>query len=344
MKALYYDHHGDIDVLRYGDVPDPAPPGPGQVMVEIRAAALNHLDVFVRQGWPGLKLAMPHVGGADGAGVVSEVGAGVEGWQRGDRVVIDPGVSTRQDEWTRRGLDSLSPGYHILGERTAGTLAERLVVPAGNLERLPDEVSFTDGAAPLLVGLTAWRMLITCAALQAGETVLIVGAGGGLNSMAIQVAKLAGATVFALTSSEQKLAAARELGADQVLNYKQDPEWSRTIFKLAGKRGVDVVVDNVGQATINDSIKALAQGGRLVTVGSTSGPMVEIDIRYLFVKQIAWIGSTMGSHQEFRSMLAQVWAGRLRPVVDRIMPLSAGVEAVKVLESGEQFGKLVLKP
>jgi NADPH:quinone reductase-like Zn-dependent oxidoreductase len=287
---------------------------------------------------------MPHVGGADGAGVVAMVGDQVEGWAIGDRVVIDPGVSVFEDEWTRRGLDSLSPGYQILGEQRPGTLAERIVVPAVNLHRLPDGFEFTAAAAPLLVGLTAWRMLIRCARLRAGETVLIIGAGGGLNSTAIQVAKLAGATVYALTSSEEKMTRAAELGADHVLNYADDPRWARSIFKLTGMRGVDVVVDNVGQATIPDSIKVLARGGRIITVGNTSGPKVEIDIRFLFVKQIAWIGSTMGSHEDFRTMLEQLWAGRIRPVVDRVVPLADGIEAYRTLERGEQFGKIVLMP
>jgi NADPH:quinone reductase-like Zn-dependent oxidoreductase len=344
MQALYFESHGGPEVLRYGEVPDPPPPAADEVTVEIRAAALNHLDLFVREGWAGLELKMPHVGGADGAGVVTAVGEAVSDWRLGDRVVIDPGVSTRSDEWTRRGQDSMSPGYQILGEQRPGTLAERLTVPAANLCRIPDDVSFTEAAAPLLVGLTAWNMLITRARLRPGESVLIVGAGGGLNSFAIQVAKLAGATVYALTSSEAKMERARALGADHVLDYRDEPRWSKPIFKLTGRRGIDVVVDNVGRATIPESIRALTRGGRLVTVGNTSGPVVEIDIRYLFAKQVSWIGATMGSHQEFRTVLAQIWRGRLRPVIDRVLPLADGAEAYRVLERGEQFGKIVLEP
>ena len=341
MKAIYFEKHGENDVLRYGDVPDPPPPGPGEVAVEVRAAALNHLDIFVRRGWRGLSLAMPHVGGADAAGVVAELGEGVQGWQVGERVAIDPGIQTTEDEWTRTGRHAMSPGYQLLGEHRAGTLAERVVVPSRNLHRIPDNIAFTDAAAPLLVGVTAWHMLIVAAGLRAGESVLFVGAGGGVNSMAIQIARLAGATVIALTSGAAKMEQALALGADHVIDYTEDPRWERRVFTLTDKRGVDIVVDNVGQATIQQSIKAVARGGRVVTVGNTSGAMVQIDIRYLFVKQFAWIGATMGSPDEFRAMLAQVWAGRLRPVIDRVMPLSEGIEAVRIMERGEQFGKLV---
>jgi NADPH:quinone reductase-like Zn-dependent oxidoreductase len=343
MKALYFLEHGERDRLEYGDLPDPRP-GPGEVLIEIRAAALNHLDIWIRRGWPGLKLTLPHIGGADGAGVIAEVGPGVSGFEVGQRVVIDPGVSTGEDEWTRRGLDSVSPGYRILGEGRSGTFAERIEVPASNLMPIPEGFSFTEACAPLLVGLTAWRMLIVVGRLRAGESVLIVGAGGGVNSIAIQLAKLAGATVYALTSSPEKMQRATELGADEVLDYRADPNWSKAIYKLSGQRGVDVVVDNVGQATIEQSIRALTRGGRLLTVGNTSGFKFEVDIRYMFVKQLSWLGSTMGSHQDFRDVMQLFWSRKLRPVVDRVLPLSSGREAVQLLEEGKQFGKVVLEP
>lgn len=342
MKAIYFERHGGLEVLQAGELPDPHPPGAGEVLVRTKAAALNRLDVFVREGWPKLELELPHVGGADLSGVVEEVGPGVEGWRAGDRVVADPGISTADDEWTRRGRHSLSPGYEILGEQRPGSLAEYVVVPAANLHAIPEGFGDPEAAAPLLVGLTAWHMLIGRGALRPAETVLIVGAGGGVNSIAIQVAKLAGALVYAVTSTEGKMERARELGADRVLNYREDPQWGRTLRKLTGGRGVDVVVDNVGRETIPDSIRVLAPGGRLLTVGNTTGPKVEIDIRYLFAKQIAWIGSTMGSHAEFATMLSQVWQGRLAPVIDRVLPLSEGIEAFRVMEGGEHFGKLVL--
>jgi NADPH:quinone reductase-like Zn-dependent oxidoreductase len=343
MKTLCFYEHGELDVLRYDDVPEPEP-GPGEVLVRVRACALNHLDVWVRRGWPGLELEKPHWTGADVAGEVAALGEGVTGWETGQRVVVDPGVSATEDEFTRRGEASVSPGYFILGEHVRGGQAEYLAVPASNLMAIPEGWDFPQAAGPLLVSLTAWRMLVHRAELGAGESVLVIGAGGGVNSMAIQIAKLAGATVYALTSSEEKMEKARELGADVVLNYREDPKWSKTLYKLTGRRGVDVVVDNVGQATLVQSLRAVARGGRIVIVGNTSGPKVKIDVRFIFGKQISLIGSTMGSHQDFRDVMELVWSGKLKPVIDRVMPLAEGKEAYGALERGEQFGKIVLRP
>jgi NADPH:quinone reductase-like Zn-dependent oxidoreductase len=342
MKALYFEEHGELNVVKYGNVPDPTP-GPGEVRVRVRACALNYLDLWVRRGWPGLKLEMPHWCGADVAGEIAELGPEVSRWQVGQRVVADPGVNLLMDEFTRRGQDSVSPGYHILGEHGRGGAAEYIVVPARNLAQIPDDIDFPEAAAPLLVGLTAWRMLIHRAHLRAGESVLVVGSGGGVNSMAIQMAKLAGATVYAVASNPEKAERARQLGADVVLDRSQ-VDWGRKIYQLTSKRGVDVVVDNVGKASITTSMQAVARGGRIVIVGNTSGPQAEIDIRFIFGKQISLIGSTMGSHQDFLDVLNLLWTGKLKPVIDRVMPLSEGRKAYQIMEEGKQFGKIVLTP
>ncbi|MBI4525501.1 MAG: zinc-binding dehydrogenase [Deltaproteobacteria bacterium] len=340
LKALYFDEHGGPEVLKYGDLPDPRP-GAGEALVRVRAVALNHLDLWVRQGWPGLNLPKPHVGGSDVAGQVAGYGPSANGPAIGTRVVIDPGVVLGEDEWTNRGEESVSPHYHLLGEGLPGGCAEYVVVPARNLMPIPDGVDFPRAAAPILVGLTAWRMLVHRARLKPGESVAIVGAGGGVNSFSIQVAKYLGATVYAITSTTEKMRKAQELGADQVISYHGE-DWSKTIYHLTGKRGVDVIVDNVGRATINASMRALARGGRIVIVGNTSGPKAEIDLRFIFGKQISLIGSTMGSHQDFCEVMSLVWLGKLKPVIDRLLPLSEGRAAHEVLASGQQFGKVVL--
>lgn len=342
MKAIYFDEHGELDVVKYGDVPTPKP-GPGEVLLRVRACALNFLDIWVRRGWPGLKLKMPHWCGADVAGEIVELGDRMTDWQVGQRVVVDPGVSLLEDEYTRRGQDSVSSGYHVLGEHMRGGAAEYLAIPAKNLAAMPDSVDFPQAAAPLLVGLTAWRMLMHQARLRAGESVLVVGAGGGVNSMAIQIAKLAGAVVYTVAGNPAKAEQAQALGADVVLDRSR-VDWGKEIYQLTSRRGVDVVVDNVGRATITTSMQAVARGGRIVIVGNTTGPQAEIDIRYIFGKQISLIGSTMGSHQDFRDVLKLLWAGKIKPVIHRILPLSEGKEAYKMMQAGKQFGKIVLTP
>lgn len=343
MKALYFSQHGGPEVMQYGDLPDPQPQ-PGEALVRVHAVALNHLDLWVRRGGPAFeKLPKPHVGGADVAGIVAAYGPGASGPALGTRIVIDPGLLMGEDEWTRRGEDSVSPHYHILGEETWGGCADYVTVPAANLLPIPAEIDFPQAAAPALVFLTAWRMLVKRAQVRAGETVAIVGAGGGVNSAAIQICKLMGATGFAITSTPEKMDKAKSLGADHVINYKAE-DWSRAVFLATGKRGVDIVVDNVGAPTWTQSIRALARGGRLVTVGGTGGPAVEMDLRLVFRKQISLLGSTMGSHQDFREVMHLIWSGQLKPVIDRVMPLAEGRAAHELLERGEQFGKIVLVP
>lgn len=343
MKAVYFQEHGGPEKLQFGDVPDPQP-APDEVVIRVRACALNHLDIWVRRGWPGLELEKPHWCGADVAGEIIELGSAVRDWQIGQRVVADPGILTGEDEYTRRGEDSLSPAYHVLGEHRRGGAAERVAVPAANLAQMPESWDFSRAAAPLLVSLTAWRMLIQRAALRAGETVLIVGSGGGVNTMALQIVRLAGARAVVVAGDAQKAERAAALGAEEVVDRSRVKDWSREVMKITGRRGVDVVVDNVGKATLPLSMKAAARGGRIVIVGNTSGPVAEIDVRYIFGKQLALIGSTMGSRQDFRDVLQLIWRGALLPVIDRVLPLSEGVAAYRALEHGEMFGKIVLTP
>ena len=262
-----------------------------------------------------------------------------------DRQVLDLSDGQgRPAQWTVLLGDNGTGKTTLLWSLLSAAPLEDDVEPAVNLMAMPEGWDFPQAAAPLLVSLTAWRMLVHRAGLRAGESVPIVGAGGGVNSMAIQIAKLTGATVYAITSTEDKMEKARALGADVVLNYREDPQWSKTLYKMTDRRGVDVVVDNVGQATLTQSMRAVVRGGRIVVVGNTSGPKIEIDIRYIFGKQISIIGSTMGTRQDFQDVMDLVWAGKLKPVVDRVMPLSQGQEAFQALERGEQFGKIVLTP
>ncbi|MBP8645372.1 MAG: zinc-binding dehydrogenase [Syntrophobacteraceae bacterium] len=342
MKALHFYQHGGPEVMRYGEVPEPSPES-NQVKLRVRACAMNHLDIWVRRGWAGLKLAMPHWSGSDIAGVVESVGSGVTGWDAGDRVVVDPGFNPEEDEFTLRGEHSVSPRFCILGEHVRGGFAEYAVVPAASLAALPDSVDFPEAAALPVVTVTAWRMLIHRANLRAGQSVLIVGAGGGVNTMAIQIAKLAGATVFVVASGPEKARRAEKLGADHVIDRSR-LDWGKEMLGLTRRRGVDVVVDNVGAATLSTSMKVVARGGCIVIVGNTSGPLAEVDLRYIFSKQIRAIGSTLGNHQDFLEVLALLWRGKIKTVIDRVMPLSQGCEAFEYLEHGGQFGKIVLVP
>lgn len=342
MKALAFDEHGGLDRLAYRDVPDPKV-GDGDVLVRVRACALNHLDLFVRNGIPGLKLPLPFWSGCDIAGEVAAVGPGVSGVAVGARVAVNPNLHCGRCEWCVAGETSLCQSYGILGEHTYGGLAEYVKVAADKVVPLPDHVSFEDAAAFILVNMTAWRMLVTQARLRAGEDLLILGVGGGVSSTAVQIGKLCGARVWVTSSSDDKLERARALGADECINYAKE-DWAKTVFQRTGRRGVDVILENVGAATWKDSLRSLAKGGRLVTCGATSGPIGETDIRLVFWKQISIIGSTMASNAEFARVMAQLFRGRLRAIVDSVMPLRDGAEAQRRLEAGQQFGKIVLTP
>lgn len=342
MKAIFFEHHGGIENLKYAELPDPTP-GPGEALIKVTAVALNHLDIWVRHGWQGLRLELPHIGGSDIAGEIVSVNAD-SGWTSGTKVIINPGVSGGEDEWTRRGEESVSPGYRIIGEQLKGGLAEYVVVPVENVFKQPDGLSDEEACAPLLVGTTCWRMLFKRAALRPNETVLVVGAGGGVNSLSIALATAAGATVYALAGSREKAEKARELGAVHVINYNEVSNWPLEIYKLTKGRGVDVVIDNVGARTISGSIRAVARGGRIVTVGNTTGHAVQFDNRFLFTKQISLIGSTMGSKQDFIDAQQFMLKHNIRAVIDRVESLADGIKMLAYLEEGQQFGKIVLKP
>ncbi|MFQ5897335.1 MAG: zinc-binding dehydrogenase [Candidatus Methylomirabilia bacterium] len=342
MKALLFRQFGGPEVLRYDDTADPVS-GPGEVLIRVRACALNHLDLWVRNGLPALQTPLPFWTGSDIAGEAVKVGAEVQGVNVGDRVAINPNLSCGRCEYCNQGEDSLCVTYGILGEHACGGLAEYVNVDGRNVLKLPDAVSFEAAAAFILVNMTAWRMLVTQAALRPGEDLLILGVGGGVSSAAVQIGKLCGARVWVTSSSDEKLERAKALGADECINYG-NTEWAKVVWEKTGKRGVDVVVETVGTATWNHSLRVLAKNGRLVTCGATTGPIGETDIRVVFWKQLRIIGSTMANRKEFLAVMTQLFRGRLQPIVDRIFPLKDGVEAQRILAEGKQFGKLVLLP
>ncbi len=341
MKAVGFHQHGDIEQLEILDLPVPEP-GPGEALIEVKAVALNHLDLWVLGGLPGLHLEMPHIGGSDIAGLIAGLGEGVSGLTIGQRVVVDPGLSCGECEWCRRGQDSMCQDFGIIGEHTRGGMAEYAVVPARNVLPIPDHISFTDAAAVPLVFGTAWRALITQGQLRAGEDIVILGASGGVATAAIQIAKLAGARVYAVTSTPEKVEKARALGADWVIN-RQEESWSKAIYEATNKRGVDLVLENVGAATWFDSLRTATKGGRIVTYGATTGPRPETHLGLIFWKQLKIIGSTMAARQEFIDVMNLVWQGRLKPVVDRVYPMAEAPAAYRRLAAGEQFGKIVIE-
>jgi NADPH:quinone reductase-like Zn-dependent oxidoreductase len=342
LKALTLTATGGLDNLLLQNVPDPDLHAPDDVRVRIQAAALNRLDLFVVAGLPGVKYSFPHIMGTDGAGTVADVGPGATRFRPGDRVMINPGISCGRCEWCEAGEQPLCLSYGVLGEHRHGTLAEFVVVPERNLAPVPPKMPITQAAAFSLATLTAWRMLVNRAALRPGETVLIWGIGGGVALAALQVAKLLGASVIATSSSDAKLERARALGADVVLNHR-NTDVPKEIRSLTSKRGVEVVVDNVGEQTWEKSLRCLARKGRLVTCGATTGPMCVIDVRKLFWYQWSILGSTMGSHGEYRAVAEQVARGRLWPEVDVVLSLAEARRGFERLERAEQLGKVVIE-
>jgi NADPH:quinone reductase-like Zn-dependent oxidoreductase len=342
MKAILFHEHGGPEVLEYGEIETPQP-GPGEVQVRLRAAALNRLDLWVREGWPGIKLQYPHIPGADGAGEVSALGEGVEGFKIGERVVINSVLSCAVCSHCAELRDNLCMEFHLLGETIRGTYAEYIVMPSANLLPLPGDFSYAEAAAAGLVYQTAWHSLVTRGKLQPGESVLVVGASGGVNTASIQIAKMKGAKVFVVGSNAEKLALAAELGADELIDRSREENWSKAIFTATNRKGVDVVVDNVGAGSMPHSLRAASKGGRILTVGNTGGPKFEIDNRYIFGKHLSIIGTTMGTRADFSEVMGLVFEGRLKAVLDRQFPLSEARAAQERLAAGEQMGKITLE-
>jgi len=343
VQALTISGHGGLDRVECrDDLPIPDLVRAGDVRIHVRAAALNHLDLFVVSGLPGVTIVPPWILGADACGVIDAIASDVTGLSVGDLAIVNPGLSDRTCEYCLAGEQPLCPRFRILGEHAPGTMAEYIVVPAVNVRTIPSATSVEDAAAFTLTTLTAWRMVVSRARVQANDNVLIWGIGGGVALAALQICKQIGARVWAVSSSDDKLRRAGQLGADELLN-RNEVDVAALIRDRTSKRGVDVVIDNVGASTWNQSLRALGRRGRLVTCGATSGPIVETDVRRLFWNQWTISGSTMGNDSEFDAVTNELRAGRLLPVVDSVYPLVEGRAALERLQSARQFGKVVVR-
>jgi len=342
MRALAMSGTGGLEHLAVVELPRPRIQHADEVLVRIHAAGLNRLDLFVVAGLPGIDYAFPHVVGSDGAGVVEAIGDDVEEVRPGDRVMINPGLSCGHCPACREEEESLCATFRVVGEHRAGTAAEFVVVPAANLARVPETMPWSQAAAFSLATLTAWRMLVTRAQVRAGETALIWGVGGGVAMAALQIARLLGVRAIVTSGSDAKLEAARRLGADETINHASANVVAE-VRRLTGGRGVDVVVDSVGERSWQDSLRAMRRGGRLVICGATSGPMVSLDLRRLFWHQWSVLGSTSGNRREYGEVVRLAHQGQLWPIVDCVVPLAEWPVALQRMERGEQIGKLVLE-
>lgn len=342
MRAVRIHEHGGPEVLRIEDVPTPEIRA-DEALVRVKASAMNHLDVWVRRGVPGHEFPLPITPGCDVAGVVEAAGELVREFRAGDEVVVSPGISCRACPECLAGRQSLCRWYGIVGETRDGGNAEFVAVPGVNLMRKPAALSFPEAASIPLVFLTAWHMLVTNGGVRPGSTVLVHAGGSGVGTAAIQIAKLHGATVITTASTKAKLDKAAELGADHLVDYSKE-DFAKEVRRLTGKRGVDVVFEHVGEATWKGSLQSVARGGRIVTCGATSGFTAVSDLRIVFFKQVAILGSTMGSMGEMLEVMAHVEAGRLKPVLDRTFPMSEVADAHRYVEGREQFGKVVILP
>jgi len=340
MKAILFHQHGGPEVLKYVDFPTPEPKA-GEALVHLHVASLNHVDLTVRKGWPGLKLELPHIEGADGAGEIVQLGKDVTDFSVDERVVINPNIGCGKCEYCLSGKDNMCRDWNLLGETMRGTYAEYVSLPARQLYKLPASFDLRIAAASALVFQTAWHSLMTRGNLRAGESVVIVGAGGGVNTASIQVAKLSGARVIVVGSDAKKLKMAESLGADVSIDRSKEEDWSKAVYSATNKRGADVVVDNVG-ITFPLGLRSLRKGGRLLTVGNSGGPKFEIDNRFIFAKHLSIIGSTMSPIKDFVTVMDLIVAGKLHPALDQTFPLKDAAAAQERLEKGRQFGKITL--
>jgi len=336
LKAIIFNEHGASDVLKYIDAPDPTI-RPNDVLVRVKACALNHLDLWVRRGIPGVPIPLPHIPGSDVAGEIAQTGADVTTVRVGQKVVLAPLVSCGKCSACVAGLDNHCRQATNLGYMIDGGCAEFVRAPEVNCLPYPENLSFDEAASIPLVFQTAWHMLLARAELQPGEDVLVLGAGSGVGSAAIQIAKFFGARVIATAGTDEKLQKAKQLGADHLINHKTQK------IRDEVRRGVDVVFEHVGTATWDDSLASLAAGGRLVTCGATTGYDAKVDLRFLFSRQLSLLGSYMGTKSELHSVMRLVASGRFKPIVDRVFPLAETAAAHAYLESSSQFGKVVLK-
>jgi NADPH:quinone reductase-like Zn-dependent oxidoreductase len=342
LKAVRIHEHGGVEKLRYEEAEGPKLFSPDEAIVRLKAAALNRIDIWNRLGLTGIAIPMPHILGADGAGEVVEVGATVGNLKPGDRVCLYPPTNCRRCEFCLSGRDFMCLHIRALGERLQGTYAEFVKLPAENCFPIPAGMSFTEAAAFPLVFMTVWRMLVTNVRLKPGESILIIGIGGGVASAALQIAKKIGARVFVTSSSDEKLERAQCLGADHGINYTRE-DFVEAVGGLTAGRGVDVVVDCVAGETWQKSLAILARGGRLATCGATAGGNPRTDLTPIVTKHLKIFGSTLGSREEFRQLLSFLNASRIKPVIDRIFPLREAADAQRRMEDGKQFGKIVLR-
>lgn len=342
MKAVRIHEHGGVDKLRYEEVEEPKLSSPTEAIVQLKTASLNRIDLWSRQGLTGMEISLPHILGADGAGIVVEAGESVHNVRKGDAVCLYPPSGCGQCEFCSTDREFMCVHLRVLGERAQGTYAEYVKVPAANCFPIPPGLSFEEAAAFPLVFIAVWRMLVTNAELKPGEDVLILGIGGGVATAALQLAKQMGAHVFVTSSSDEKLQMAKNWGADHGINYLRS-DFTREVRTLTGKRGVDVVVDCVGGDSWVKSLAALVKGGRLVTCGATAGVNPQTDIRRIFWNHLKIFGSTLGSREEFRQLLGFMQASKVRPIIDQIFPLKEAAAAQRRLEEGKQFGKVVLQ-